>query len=253
MKQKELEFIERIEEIKALARLQKHVVSKAQVEELFLDFAKDSEHMEHVYSFLREQRIGIDEAVDADEFLSKEEKSYLEFYMEELRLLEKVSDGVKHAIILSALAKDQDAKNKLIELFLPQVVDIAKLYTGQGVYLEDLIGEGNIALITAVEMINCVEDSSEVEPLLVKMIMNAMEEAINQEEAELKEEKAAAKLVEKVSEHVKELSELINRNITIEELTREGKFTAKEIKKAIFFSGGEIEHLDCETIENEGL
>ena len=39
------------------------------------------------------------------------------------------------------MAGDADAKHRMIEIFLPQVAEIAKLYAGQGVFLEDLIGE----------------------------------------------------------------------------------------------------------------
>ena len=34
----------------------------------------------------------------------------------------------------------------LIEIHLADVAEIAKLYAGQGVLLEDLVGEGNLAL-----------------------------------------------------------------------------------------------------------
>ena len=45
---------------------------------------------------------------------------------------------------------DRVARNHLIEANLRLVVSIAKRYVGQGLSLEDLIGEGNIGLIRAV-------------------------------------------------------------------------------------------------------
>ncbi|NLC87538.1 MAG: RNA polymerase sigma factor RpoD [Clostridiaceae bacterium] len=60
-------------------------------------------------------------------------------YEEELDLAQKVLDG------------DEDAKQKLAESNLRLVVSIAKKYVGRGMLFLDLIQEGNMGLIKAVE------------------------------------------------------------------------------------------------------
>ena len=60
-------------------------------------------------------------------------------YEEELELAKKVLDG------------DEDAKQKLAESNLRLVVSIAKKYVGKGMLFLDLIQEGNMGLIKAVE------------------------------------------------------------------------------------------------------
>jgi RNA polymerase primary sigma factor len=58
------------------------------------------------------------------------------------KILKRINQGEK---------KSQEAKKKLIEANLRLVVNIAKRYSNQGVPLSDLIQEGNIGLIKAVE------------------------------------------------------------------------------------------------------
>ena len=97
-----------------------------------------------------------------------------------------VTDGVKEAVLLSAMAGDADAKHRMIEIFLPQVAEIAKLYAGQGVFLEDLIGEGNVALTMAAEMLDCAQNAKEAEGTIASMIMEAMENYISENASEKK-------------------------------------------------------------------
>lgn len=60
------------------------------------------------------------------------------------------------------------------------MVEIARLYTGQGVYLEDLIGEGNVAVTLGTGMLGCLEKPSEAQGMLARMVMDAMEELIEE-------------------------------------------------------------------------
>lgn len=57
-------------------------------------------------------------------------------------------------LIDKMLAGDEQARETLIVSRLNSVIDIAKKYTGRGLDLEDLIQEGNLALIQAVDSYN---------------------------------------------------------------------------------------------------
>ncbi|MCI8322724.1 MAG: hypothetical protein HFI54_03585, partial [Lachnospiraceae bacterium] len=154
---REVEFAKTLEEVKRKAREQQNFITKMEVEEAFLALSLSAEQMEMVYDYLRRNKIGVDEPADADACLDEEEKNYLDDYLEALRAIPRATDGEREAITLSAMAGDADAIKRLAELMLPEVPQIARLYTGQGVSLEDLIGEGNVALSLGVTMLGALE------------------------------------------------------------------------------------------------
>ena len=197
-----------------------------------------------VFDYLKAHKVGIGEPVDLDEYLSEEEVDYLEEYKKELELIEQVSEGEKEAITLSAMAGETQAQKKLIHLYLPQVVEISKLYTGQGVFLEDLIGEGNVALSMGVTMLGCLEHAREAEGMLIKMIMDAMESIIDETLQETDKDKRVVERVNKVADKAKELAEELHRKVTVDELAEETGMSKKAIQDAMRMSGFAIEDIE---------
>ena len=110
--------------------------------------------------------------------------------------------------------------------------------------LEDLIGEGNVALAVGVEMLGALESAREVPGTLAKMAMDAMEELIRETEDDHKVDSKIADKVNEVSEEAKKLAEALNRKITVEELVEETGLTEKKIKDAIRMSGNKITYFE---------
>ncbi len=74
----------------------------------------------------------------------------LRLYLREISRIPLLSAQNELSLARRVEAGDRDSRNHLIEANLRLVVSIAKKYVGQGLPLEDLIGEGNIGLIRAV-------------------------------------------------------------------------------------------------------
>ena len=74
----------------------------------------------------------------------------LRLYLREIARIPLLSASREVMLAERAEAGDREARNQLIEANLRLVVSIAKKYVGQGLSLEDLVGEGNIGLIRAV-------------------------------------------------------------------------------------------------------
>ncbi|WNB93496.1 RNA polymerase sigma factor RpoD [Bacillus sp. NEB1478] len=137
-------------------------------------FEQDSDQMDEFYHYLEEQGIEVaeasDESDDDEDPKFEMEKDEEEFDLNDLSVPPgvKINDPVRMYLkeigrvdLLSAdeeieLAKriedgDEEAKRRLAEANLRLVVSIAKRYVGRGMLFLDLIQEGNMGLIKAVE------------------------------------------------------------------------------------------------------
>ncbi len=238
---REILFAQALERVKKTAKEQGNCISKEQVEEAFSLLSLGDEQFRMVYDYLHKHKIGIGEPVNLDDYLNDEEADYLETYLRQLQELPEFSEGEKEAVTLSAMAGDPDAQKCLIQIFLPQAAEIAKLYAGQGVFLEDLIGEGNVALTMAVTMLGALEHASEAQGMIGKMIMDAMEELIAQNIEEAGKDRKFADKVNQVADKAKELSEELRRKVTVEELADETGMSKKTILDAMRISGNKID------------
>jgi RNA polymerase primary sigma factor len=149
------------------------VLAYDDIAERMSNFELDSDQMDEFYEFLGDQGIELvgdsDEAGDPDsKELEKEDDD--EFDLNDLSVPPgvKINDPVRMYLkeigrvdLLSGeeeikLAKrieegDEEAKRRLAEANLRLVVSIAKRYVGRGMLFLDLIQEGNMGLIKAVE------------------------------------------------------------------------------------------------------
>ncbi len=242
--EKEVLFAETLEQIKRTAKEQGGCVAREQVEEAFAPLELDEGRMQLVFDYLVEHKIGIGEPVDPEEYLTDKEKNYLQNYLDELELLPAYTKGEREAFTISAMAGEKEAAGKLAESYLKDVAEIAKLYTGQGVFLEDLIGEGNVALTFGIGMLGSLETPKEAEGMLMRTVMDAMEEFIKENADQQKLDERALDRVNKVLDKAKELSEELNRKVTVEELVRETKLSEKSIRDALRISGFQIDYIE---------
>lgn len=242
--EKEVLFAQTLEKVRRQAKEQGNVISKEAVAEAFMQLALEPAQLKMVYDYLTKHGVGLDEPACAEDCLEEEERDFLAFYMEELSQIAELSDGQKQAVTLSAMAGDQDAKKQLITIYLPQAADMAKLYAGQGVGMEDLIGEANLALANGVEMLGALEQASEVPGMLGRLMMDAMEACVADSLRSDDTGKAAADKVNQVADAAKELSDELLRKVTAAELAAETGLSLEEIEEAVRLSGKKIDEIE---------
>lgn len=83
--------------------------------------------------------------------------SSLDYYLNELSNIPLLETDKERQLIILFKDGNENARKILIESNLRLVVSIAKKYLNNGLSLEDLIGEGNIGLIKALEYYNIGE------------------------------------------------------------------------------------------------
>ena len=79
------------------------------------------------------------------------EENVLAMYLKDINKIPMISHEEEIELAKKAQAGDAVAKNKLVNSNLRFVVNVAKKYQNHGLDLTDLISEGNIGLLTAVE------------------------------------------------------------------------------------------------------
>ena len=170
------EFAQKLAKLLEEARKKKNVLEDREILDFFKGEQLDAEKMDRIYDFLEANKVDVlslsgEEELEPDLFL-EDEGDGEEIDMENIDL--SVPEGVgtedpvrmylkeigKVPLLTSdeeiELAKrielgDEEAKQRLAEANLRLVVSIAKRYVGRGMQFLDLIQEGNLGLIKAVE------------------------------------------------------------------------------------------------------
>lgn len=89
--------------------------------------------------------------IDAVEPQDQEARSSTSAYLSEIGLIRLLDAQTEWSLAERVQAGDAEARRRLIEANLRLVVTVARPYVGRGVLLMDLIAEGNLGLIRAVE------------------------------------------------------------------------------------------------------
>ena len=161
------------EKLKTLLELgKKNVLEYQEINDFFQGVTLTSEHMDMIYEYLESNGVDVLRITEEDPLLETDDISTEEVDMENIDLSVpegiSIEDPVRMYLkeigkvpLLSAeeeieLAKrmekgDEAAKKRLAEANLRLVVSIAKRYVGRGMLFLDLIQEGNLGLIKAVE------------------------------------------------------------------------------------------------------
>ena len=239
-REKQVLFLKRLKETAGKAAENGNKITEEELKEAFADLELDEKQMTQVMDYLKSKGVGIGEPLPLEEVISEEEMNHLKEYEEMIDSIEIPSDNVMDAIKLSAMAGERDAQQRLTEYSLRKVVDIARLYAGQEVFMEDLIGAGNEALLIAVTQLAPLEKPDEVDGYLGRRIMDAMEDLIAMNLDEKAAEKAVEERVNLVADRARELAQELGRKVSVQEVAAEYEMDPEDVREAVRLSGNAI-------------
>ena len=162
------QFTEKLAGLVELGKKNKNFLEYAQIDSYFKDMKLNSDMMEAIYDYLEQNGIDVltlaavaDDDENLDDPIEDETEiavpdgvsieDPVRMYLKEIGKVPLLSADEEIKLAQRMEEGDEAAKKKLAEANLRLVVSIAKRYVGRGMLFLDLINEGNLVLIKAVE------------------------------------------------------------------------------------------------------
>ena len=170
MEEHSKEFLEKLKGLLAFAKEHKNALEHQEIVDYFKGISLTETQSEKILDYLDEHGVDVLRQKDADALEDLEEEEEVDVSEAALEVPEGISTDDPVRMYLKEIGKiplltaeeeielakrmekgDPEAKKRLAESNLRLVVSIAKRYTGRGMQFLDLIQEGNLGLIKAVE------------------------------------------------------------------------------------------------------
>ena len=238
----EAKFLEKLNGLLKLAKDNGCQITIEEVKAYFSEDALTEEQMDLVFEYLLAQKVSVMGYVkmnsESEVEFTEEEQAYLKEYQQILDEIRPEAPGEITDVIRRAVANDDMAKARLIELYMPRVIEIAKELYSPEVFLGDLIQEGNLGLVLGVDVLEDVESAHRI---IIGQIQQSMQFLL-EEQAELtSRDKKMIEKVENLDKSIQTLTEELGRKVTIDELAVYMGLEVEEIEDILKLAGEDTE------------
>jgi len=151
----------KLNDLMAIAKKRKNVLDNTEILDFLSELELDLDQMEKVYEFLEAQGIDLlgtaelEDEPDRELDLSVSENvnidDHVRIYLKEIGKVPLLTPDEETELAVAMEGGSETARQRLAEANLRLVVSIAKRYVGRGMHFLDMIQEGNLGLIKAVE------------------------------------------------------------------------------------------------------
>lgn len=248
------EFQQKLQDIQRLAVNNGRKISREVVEEFFAGDGLNETQLKKVYDYLTiqgihtdnekqetavqsERKVPVEEKTEKKQAeLTFEEKEYLEDYLETLEAILPEQEGERESLFEAAKAGEAAAKSRLTELYMKEVLEVAKeLHDGE-VFLGDMVSEGNIGLISALESL---EEAEDVAAFLSGEIRNAILLLLEEQTDQKQSDDILVEKVRNLEHKIKEIMDDDEDKYSAEELSAFLDMDLEEIQGILRLTGEE--------------
>ncbi len=261
-------FREKLQQILNLALENDGKISTAQIQDFFRGEPLTEEQMKLVYDFVLSKKIIVDgytkESGETEENganqteipWSPEEQRWLETYMEDVDAIRPEKEGEWIQLLRGLAEQDTGSSRRLTELLLPAVVELAKSMYTEGVHLADIVQEGSLGLVLAVEELQAeplLAQFGSEEDRLREAVHRSIRKSVRENILAMLEEQTDVhvrdrKFVEKVEdlkEGVSTLKEEYGRKVYLDEVADFMSISEEEAMNILHLAGEEVPEEDA--------
>ena len=258
-------FGEKLKQLVAHGKKNKSILELQEINDFFSDMELDAEQMEKVYEYLEANHIDVlrvsgdgdgieelDAVDDSDIVLTDEDDVDMEkidlsvpdgisiedpvrMYLKEIGKVPLLSADEEVELAKRMAEGDEDAKKRLAEANLRLVVSIAKRYVGRGMLFLDLIQEGNLGLIKAVEKVD-YRKGYKFSTYATWWIRQAITRAIADQARTIRIPVHMVETINKLIRVSRQLLQELGREPTPEEIAAEMKLPVERVREILKIS-----------------
>ena len=168
----------------------------------------------------------------------------LEIYLEQIALTDRPDAAAELELFHRAAGEDAAAKEQLGTVYLETVYDLAAEYEGEEIPVEDLVQEGNLGLLLALERLEKMDSLAAYRAFLLNEINQSFKQAIAESKDRMDMGSLMLLKVRRLDEAMQSLMEDLGRKVTVEELASYLEMPVPEVIAVANLAGDELEFAD---------
>ena len=238
-------MITRLQELIQIGKKKKGVLEYKEIMDYLGDMDLDSDRIDKIYEYFEAKGIDVLNTIEAEEEIEKDLDLTLpeginiddpvRMYLKEIGRIPLLSAEEELALSVRVANGEEEAKNRLAESNLRLVVSIAKRYVGRGLLFLDLIQEGNIGLMKAVDKFD-YDKGYKFSTYATWWIRQAITRALADQARTIRVPVHMVETINKMARIQRQLTLELNREPSEEEIAKKMGITVEKVREVIKIS-----------------